>query len=84
MHIKSYYAAMKKYHLRIYPELQNLKAAKKGFIQDYCEKSNLPFQIFRISHLQSSNTPNTAVPRVRLQKMTPTYLKFYPLDLHQI
>ena len=46
--------------------------------------SKIPFQIYRISHLISLNTPHTVVPKALLHKTTPTYLRCHSSDMHQI
>ena len=45
--------------------------------------SNIPFQVYRISNLQSSITPYNTVPKVSLHQMTRTYWIYNPSALHQ-
>ena len=51
MHIKRCTASIDQYHLSRYKELQQIKAAKKGFLNDYSRK-----MIFSVSRLQESFT----------------------------
>ena len=74
---------MGKSHLKIYQEIKYLKYSLKGVIQDYSEKSKIPFQVYRISHLLSSNPPYTTVTKLSLHKMTLTHLRWNPPALHQ-
>ena len=46
--------------------------------------SNILFQVYRISHLQSLDPPYTAVLKVSLHQTTPTYMKFHVSALHHI
>ena len=50
-HIKSYSAAIEKYHLTRYQQLRKFKYVKKGVIKDYPGKTNST-----ISHLQNKSS----------------------------
>ena len=52
MRIKSCYADTDKYHRTIYQELQHLKSARKGIIQDYSE--NIKASISILHHKSST------------------------------
>ena len=68
MSIKSCYESMENPPVKKYQELQNFKAARKSVIHDYSENIKLPFQVYRIIQLLSSNPPYTAVTKVSIHQ----------------
>ena len=78
MHINRYGYSIDKARLSRYKDLQIIKSAKKGLLNDYSQKWSLPYHTYRISYHKFLSQIFSVTPGVIPHKISLQHLMHHP------